>query len=442
MAMFPLATGRGRALWRYSCGAAPAADVVAYPHTAEVGPPRPFTLPTDVAAAPWLGRAAGPRNRSASFAARPEECSETVTAGIKSLYLMPSTKPKPSLCIESMPPEMLIKILTYLDAGSLMCVGCVNKNFYHLANDNGIWQKIYSSCFQPKRTFWTMKSEQTETVSSDHAALHDRKPGYWKKEYILKQIAAVKARVMRLVKPVDVYTGLPCKNKEVMKASGLSWIIVLKDKNGKEHVMEKAKLSFKDTSVTILWNSASWPCLDILSSLKLFGVMPLFPNQSKAASKNGPRRRSLIAEYSLAHLTESSVALGADKLVQLFGLNPGLLVGLWKEKNEIAFVMASLHYHQLVERSALGSATVQYALPPHKPVLDDVGPEYGLHCYTLHLDMHGGDCAYLCGTFKNLFCRKGLLRDGCYSFGSNCKALLVFQCPSLHGTDFPGIQPL
>ncbi|NXV73086.1 FBX15 protein, partial [Atlantisia rogersi] len=270
-----------------------------------------------------------------------------------------------------------------------------------------IWLKIYSSCFQPKRTLWTMKSEQTETVSSDHAALRDRKPGYWKKEYILKQIAAVKARVMRLVKPVDAYTGLPYKNKEAMKASGLSWIIVLKDKNGKEHVMEKAKLSFKETSVSILWNSAIWPCLDILSSLKLFGVMPLLPDQSKATSKNGPRRRSLIAEYNLAHLTESSVALGADKLVQLFGLNPGLLVGLWKEENEIAFVMVSLHYHQLVERSALGSATVQYAIPPNKPILDDVDPEYGLHYYTLHLDMHGGSCTYLCGTFKNLFCRKG-----------------------------------
>ncbi|KAM9303084.1 F-box only protein 15 isoform 3-T3 [Morus bassanus] len=242
----------------------------------------------------------------------------------------------------SMPSEMLMKIFSYLDAVSLLCVGCVNKHFYHLASDNGIWLKIYSSCFHPKRTIWKMKSEQTETVSLGSAALHDRKPGYWKKEYIFKQIAAVKTRVMRLVKPIDPYTGLPCKNKEAMK----------------------------------------------------------------------PRRRSLIAEYHLANLTESGVAVGADKLVQLFSLNPGLLVGLWKEKNEIAFVMVSLHYHQLLERSTLGSATVQYALPPNKPVLDDVDPEYGLHDYSLHLDMHGGSCTYLCGTFKSLFCRKGDIENG------------------------------
>ncbi|KAM9644563.1 F-box only protein 15 isoform 3-T3 [Morphnus guianensis] len=325
-----MATGRGRALRQYGRGAAPAS-----PGAAEVGPPRPFT--PAVAAA-----SAGPRSRSRSFAARPGACSETVNAGIKSLYLTPSIKPKPNLCIESLPSEMLIKIFSYLDAVSLLSVGCVNKHFYHLANDNGIWLKIYSICFQPKRTIWKMKSEQTETVSLGCAALHDRKPGYWKKEYIFKQIAAVKTRVMRLVKPVDPYTGLPCKNKEAMK----------------------------------------------------------------------PRRRSLIAEYHLANLTESSLALGADKLVQLFSLNPGLLVGLWKEKNEIAFVMASLHYHQLLERSTLGSATVQYALPPNKPVLDDVDPEYGLHDYSLHLDMHGGSCTYLCGTFKRLFCRKGDIANG------------------------------
>ncbi|NXS06974.1 FBX15 protein, partial [Neodrepanis coruscans] len=230
----------------------------------------------------------------------------------------------------SMPTEILLKIFSYLDAVSLLSVGCVNEHFYDLANDNGIWLKIYSRCFQPKRTIWQMKSEQTEAVPLGCAALHDKKPGYWKKEYILKQTAAVKTRVMRLVKPLDPYTGLPFKNKEAMKVSGLSWIIVLTDKNGKEHVIEKANLSFKDTSVTILWYSIDWPCLDVVSTLKLFGVTPLLLDQSRSPNKNRPRRRSLIAEYHLANLTERSVAVGADKLVQLFILNPGLLVGVWK----------------------------------------------------------------------------------------------------------------
>nr|XP_025968694.1 F-box only protein 15 isoform X5 [Dromaius novaehollandiae] len=387
-----MATGRGWVLRCYSRGRARAAP----PGAAEAAPP---------------SLAPGSRSRSRSFAARPVEFSGTENADVKSQYWTTFVKQKPNVCIESMPSEMLLKIFSYLDAVSLLYAGCANKRFYDLANDNGIWLKIYSSHFLPKRTIWKMNSE-TEAVSLDCAAVQDTKPGYWKKEYIFRQIAAVKTRVMQLVKPVDPHTGLPCKNREAIRASGLSWVIVLKDRNGKEYVMEQADLSFKDTSVTILWYSTSWPCLNVLSTLELCGVTPLLPDQSRAASKNGPRRRSLMAKYSLSNLTKTSVAVGADKLVQLFGLNPGLLLGLWKGKNEIAFVMASLHYHQLLERSTLGSATVQYVLSPHKPTLDDVDPEYGLHDYNLHLDMHSGSHTCMCGTFKNLFCRKGCQLSG------------------------------
>ncbi|KAJ7421337.1 F-box only protein 15 [Willisornis vidua] len=335
------------------------------------------------------------RGRLRTFAARPGKYSETVNAGIKSLYLTPAVKPKRNVCIESMPSEVLLKIFSYLDAGSLLSVGCVNKLFYDLANDNGIWLKIYSSCLQAKRTIWKMKSEQTEAVPLGCAALHDKKPGYWKKEYILKQTAAVKTRVMGLVKPLDPYTGLPYKIKEAMKVSGLSWIIVLKDKNGKEYVIEKANLSLKDTSVTILWCCTNWPGLDVVSTLKLFGVMPLIPDLSKPPNKYGPHQRSLIAEYHLANLTESSVAVGADKLVQLFSLNPGLLVGIWKILSTLITTKCS-----------------QSSPPPNKPILDDIDPEYGLHDYSLHLDMHGRSCTYLCESFKNLFCRKGDIANG------------------------------
>lgn len=35
----------------------------------------------------------------------------------------------------SLPSEVLLKILSYLDAAALLCAGCVNRRFYHLAND-------------------------------------------------------------------------------------------------------------------------------------------------------------------------------------------------------------------------------------------------------------------------------------------------------------------
>lgn len=42
-----------------------------------------------------------------------------------------------------------------------------------------------------------------------------------------------------------------------------------------------------------------------------------------------PRWYSLIAKYNLSHLTESTM-LGCDRLIRIFCLHPGLVVGLWK----------------------------------------------------------------------------------------------------------------
>ncbi|XP_012881562.1 PREDICTED: F-box only protein 15 [Dipodomys ordii] len=231
--------------------------------------------------------------------------------------------------LDGMPSEVLLKILSYLDAVSLLCTGCVNRRFYHLSND---------------------------------------------------------------------------------KISGLSWAIILREKSGKEYVLQHVDLSFNDTSVTVVWYGKTWPHLATLSTLDLCGMTPVFMDRYKPPVKNGPRWHSLIAKYNLSHLTESAM-IGCDRLVRIFCLNPGLLVGLWKNEEELAFVMANLHFHHLVERSTLGSATLPYELPPHSPFLDD-SPEYGLSGYQLHVDMHGGGVFYLCGTFRNLFSKKGYIEDG------------------------------
>lgn len=47
-----------------------------------------------------------------------------------------------------------------------------------------------------------------------------------------------------------------------------------------------------------------------------------------------------------------------------------------------------------------------YELPPHTPLLDD-SPEYGLHGYQLHVDLHSSGTFYLCSTFRNLFTKQG-----------------------------------
>lgn len=48
-------------------------------------------------------------------------------------------------------------------------------------------------------------------------SVEDKEAGYWKKEYVTKQIASVKAALAQVLKPVDPYTGLPVKTKEALR---------------------------------------------------------------------------------------------------------------------------------------------------------------------------------------------------------------------------------
>ncbi|XP_037364302.2 F-box only protein 15 [Talpa occidentalis] len=315
-----------------------------------------------------------------------------------------------SVPLDSMPAEILLKIFSYLDAVALLCAGCVNRRFYHLASDNFIWGKIYSAAFSPKRSNWRVSSVEKTAAPMSLLSLKDREAGHWKKEYIAKQVSSVQAALSQALKPVNPYTGLPGKTKEALRISGLGWVLVLKEKSGREHILEHVDLSIDDASVTIVWYGKNWPQLATLSTVDLCGVTPVFMDRSKPPPKTGPRWRSLIAKYDLSCL-KAAATLGCDRLVRIFCLKPGLLVGLWKSEEELAFVMANLHVHHLVERSTLGSATVPYELLPHTPFLDD-SPECGLHGYQLHVDMHSGGVFYLCGTFRNLSTKKGYIENG------------------------------
>ncbi|XP_022415699.1 F-box only protein 15 [Delphinapterus leucas] len=314
-----------------------------------------------------------------------------------------------SVSLDGLPSEILLKMLSYLDAVALLCAGCVNRRFYHLANDNFIWIRIYSAAFSPKQSNWKVNSVEKTAVSMNSLSVGDKEAGYWKKEYITKQIASVKAALARVLKPLHPYTGLPVKTKEALRISGLGWVIILKENSGKEHILEHVDLSFNDSSVTAMWYGKDWPRLVTLSTLDLCGVTPVFLNRSQTPMKNGPRWHSLIAKYNLSHLTESTM-LGCDRLIRIFCLHPGLVVGLWKREEELAFVMANLHFHHLVERSTLGSAAIPYELPPHTPLSDD-SPECGLSGYQLHVDMHSGGVFCLCGTFRNLSTSKGYIEN-------------------------------
>uniref|UniRef100_UPI00398EF6D3 F-box only protein 15 n=1 Tax=Pristiophorus japonicus TaxID=55135 RepID=UPI00398EF6D3 len=315
------------------------------------------------------------------------------------------------ITIESLPWEILLQIFSDLDASSLLCAGCVSKSFYQVSNDNLIWHRVYCRYFACKRKAWKPKAVDLATEKLSRISIQDSPAGFWKKEYIRKCAGLGTRGVGQLLKPINCYTGLPSKLKDAVKALGITWVVVLRERNGKEHVQEQSMASFGDTSATVCWNSVVCPPLSNLKALCVYGVTPLLA-PSKTPAMNGPRRRSLLAEYNLTTLEESSTYIGGDKLVKLQCLYPGMLLGFWQEDGELAVIIASLHFHQLIEKCTLGSVTCPYSPPPHEPVLDDIDPEFGLHGYHCHITLHNGKSSYMSGSFHNLFCRKEYTQNG------------------------------
>ncbi|XP_075388735.1 F-box only protein 15 isoform X1 [Tenrec ecaudatus] len=321
----------------------------------------------------------------------------------------PGVTPGCPVPLEGMPSEILLKILSYLDAGNLLCIGCVNRRFYHLASDNLIWVRIYSATVPRECLHWGASSLQRTALTLDPTSLGEQPAGHWKKACLSQRVSSGKATLTRLLRPVNPYKGLPARVKEAFRALGLDWVIILRDRSSQEHVKECVDLSIRDSSLTLVWHSQSWPPLATLSSMELCSVTPVFTNlyppRASHRDMRRPRWRSVIAKYCLSNLTEAAL-MGCDNLVRVVHLRPGLLVGLWKEKEELAFVTMSLHLHQLMERITLGSATTPYEPPSHSSFGDDTS-EYGLHGHQLHLELHSGRVSYLCSTFRNVFSKKG-----------------------------------
>uniref|UniRef100_A0A4W4F6A2 F-box protein 15 n=1 Tax=Electrophorus electricus TaxID=8005 RepID=A0A4W4F6A2_ELEEL len=230
-------------------------------------------------------------------------------------------------CVIRMPPEVLLKILSWLDAGSLFCVGLVNKRFQELASNNALWYQLYT-CQQAKNKRPTLVGGVTDGMGMTH--IEEKPKGYWRR-LLFKDLTGHSEKWRKKLKAINYYTGLPNQSEQVLRTLPVAWEIKVTEATGRESSFEQTGIYYADTSVTVSWSAVRWPRIDRIASLQLHGVMR-------------PR--------------------------------------------EIAFIMVNLHYHRLVERSLLGSSTAPYHPDEDKAPSDDVDPEYGLHGYTLHIEMH------------------------------------------------------
>uniref|UniRef100_A0A8C6WUJ1 F-box domain-containing protein n=1 Tax=Neogobius melanostomus TaxID=47308 RepID=A0A8C6WUJ1_9GOBI len=288
-----------------------------------------------------------------------------------------------------LPSEILIKILSYLDAAALFTLSHVSSLLYQLASDNALWHKIFLKEFGCRRK---QNHKCIEDLVRKTTDVRDLNIGHWKWLYFKTVADCDMFKWKKHLRVVNPHTGLPSKTEQ--------------------RVLEESR-SF--CSVTLCW-SGGFPDLQHMSALQLFGV-----------------RRIALSCTGLKH----SGHVGQDRLVELKLLQPGVIVGIWKDQCAVAFVMFCLHFHKLLERSTQGSSVCHFVEPVGKPRVDDIDPEYGLHGYFLHIALHNSKCRIMSESFSKLFCRKSELCDGLMQLTAISRNRLSAHTPLSGSIAFP-----
>lgn len=294
--------------------------------------------------------------------------------------------------LERLPAEVIVKILAFLDASSLFNISFVSKRFHDLANNNALWCVLYA-CEIEKKKWRPRMCVATKAVGT--TGVPEKPEGYWKK-LLLKEMAGYRDTMWRTeLRHMNPRTGMPALTEQVLRRLHIQWEITLSTKNGSECVFEQTRMFFEDSSVTVCWNQGiNFPHIFHVNSIQLHGVM----GPSLPTSGSRPRWRSLICK-ALMNRTVQWKFLGVDRHVKLLLFGDGIIVGIWRGNWKIAFIMVSLHFHKLIERSLLGSQFCPY-IPTQDKAFD---PDCSHHGYTLHVTLHNTVCQIMCLRFSPLF---------------------------------------
>uniref|UniRef100_A0A3Q4GEV5 F-box only protein 15-like n=1 Tax=Neolamprologus brichardi TaxID=32507 RepID=A0A3Q4GEV5_NEOBR len=230
-----------------------------------------------------------------------------------------------------LPSEILIKILSYLDAFTLCCINHINKLFYQLANSNALWRKLYIADFSKNK-----KCRDKSLLRMATMEVQDRPEGYYKRLYFKTVAECDMIKWTRRLGLISIHTGLPSQTEWVLRNLNVTWELTVMDKSGRESTLEQSRSQFTETSVTLCWSGGDrLPDYQQISTLQLYGVRRL-----------------------ACTLTKNMQVIGQDKLVQLKLLQPGIIIGVWRVITSVAFIMFTLHFHKLVERSTQGSSSL------------------------------------------------------------------------------------
>nr|XP_046226623.1 F-box only protein 15 isoform X2 [Scatophagus argus] len=308
-----------------------------------------------------------------------------------------------------LPPAILIRILSYLDASTLLSISHVSKLLYQLANDNVLWNKIYIAEFGRNEKLKPQRMDEL-LLKMATAEVKDHAVGYWKRLYFRTAAECDMNKWKRHLGLISCHTGLPSQTERVLRNLHVTWELTVSDRSGHENTHELSWARFSESCVTLCWTGGGClPNYQRISTLQVHGVRRIALN---CPGLKKPGWRSLVVKLDMQTLTKSVQVLGQDRLVELKLPQPGVSIGVWRDQCSVAFVMFTLHFHRLVERSIQGSPVCPYVEPTVRPPFDDIDPEYGLHGYRLHLVLHDTVCEIMSGSFPQLFCRRTQICDG------------------------------
>uniref|UniRef100_A0A673G5B1 F-box protein 15 n=1 Tax=Sinocyclocheilus rhinocerous TaxID=307959 RepID=A0A673G5B1_9TELE len=173
-------------------------------------------------------------------------------------------------CLHTMPPEIILRILSYLDPGSLFCISFVNKHFQELSNNNFMWYQFYIRERSKKK-----KASQEDQMIRDLGVVgvQERPKRYWRNAFF-KEIAGLNVNKWRTkVQRIDPYSGLPRHTEEFIRSLCITWEITVTDGRGRRSTFEQSHAFFSSTAVFVFWGAVTWPPFNQLTSLELHGVL-------------------------------------------------------------------------------------------------------------------------------------------------------------------------
>ncbi|XP_037136292.1 F-box only protein 15 [Syngnathus acus] len=309
--------------------------------------------------------------------------------------------------IERLPYEIQNKILSYLDAGTLICISHVSKTFYQLANDEVLRRNIYKRQLMKKAMKMVGEMLEMTTLESQ-----DQPSGYWKLSY-LKALSAWNQSEHSILTstPLAVIQRELVKNVcfIILHSRHVTWELTVMDKSKKEATYDLAWFQFFETSMVLCWNGSLWPDLDQISTIRLHGVRRV---ALACPGLKVPGWRSLMDVVDMERAIKNMQDFGQDHHVELKLVKSDMVVGLWKEQGSVAFVTFTLHLYRLLERSTQGSSLSPHVEPMVQAPFDDIDHDYGLHGYQLHIALHSTEYEIMSGSFPELFCRRDEICNG------------------------------